>query len=104
MPHPANKALAVHFIVTVPKMNQLVYVFGHSGQVPTTIHGHVWVSKSAVRFDLGRPWIARDVQTNSVVGIVLVKQENIVLVYVRPGAGVVEHEEPRLRAKRLKNC
>ena len=86
-------------------MNRLVYVFGRSGRVPTTVHGHVWVhvwvARDTVRFDSTMPWIARNVATNAVVGTVLVKQAELVLVYVRPGATAVEHEEPRLRPQRM---
>ena len=82
-------------------MNRLVYVFGRSNRVPTTVHGHVWVSRNTLRFDSTMPWIARDIKTNVVVGQALVKQADVVLVYVRPGAGVIEHEEPRLRGRRM---
>lgn len=85
---------------SLKKMNRLVYVFGRSGRTPTTVHGHVWVAKDSVRFDSTMPWIARDVKTNSIVGQALVKQSDVVLIYVRPGAGVIEHEESRLRVRR----
>lgn len=81
-------------------MNRLVYVFGRSGCLPTTIHGHVWVARDTVRFDSTMPWIARDIKTNKIIGTALVKQENTVLVYIRPGASAIEHEESRLQVKR----
>ena len=78
-------------------MNRLLYVFSKSGNPAITVHGHVWVSRKLVRFDSKMPWLARDVATNSVIGTALVKQTDVVLVYVRPGAHAFAHENYRLR-------
>ena len=51
--------------------------------------GYAWVRKNLLSFNTSRPWIAHDANSGSIVGIVLVAQNAVCLVYLRPGATVV---------------